>query len=103
MTRYLRSKLNGIIFEWNERLAANPNAEEVTEQEAYPERFAPVDLAKRKPTVNLKINVETTAPNIASPELLAEASRPFDTPKATRVIRKTAAPTETIGLSFGEI
>lgn len=37
--RYLRNKNDGFIYEWNEILAGNVLCEEVTEQEAYPERF----------------------------------------------------------------
>lgn len=76
--RYLRSKNNGVIFEYTERLAANPNVEEITEQEAYPERFAPVDISKRKPTIDITIPEEVVkpAPEVA-PELIAEASRPM--------------------------
>lgn len=78
MTKYLRSKNNGMILEWNAVLARNPSVEEVTEQEAYPERFAPVDLAKRTAAVEISVpkEVVTPPPNV-SPELLAEASKPF--------------------------
>jgi hypothetical protein len=106
MTKYLRSRVNGIIFDWNERLAKNPSVEVLTEQEAYPERFAPIDLSKRKSTINLTVDAAAiTPPPVVAPELLAEASRPFGGPKATRVTRKPATTTssETIGLSFGEI
>jgi len=103
MKKYLRAKTNGIIFDWNERLAANPDVEEVAEEQAYPERFAPVDLAKREPVVDLSVKVETVAPPTISPELLAEASKPFDSPRAKRVtVPKTAAPSAA-GLSFGDI
>ena len=37
--RYLRNIKDGFIYEWNEILASNPLCREVTEQEAYPERF----------------------------------------------------------------
>lgn len=76
--RYLRSNTNGMVFEWNAILARNPNVKEVTEQEAYPERFAPVDLAKRDKVVDLSVPEEivTPPPEVAS-ELLAEASKPF--------------------------
>lgn len=76
--RYLRSKNNGVIFEYTERLAANSNVEEITEQEAYPERFAPVDLSKRKSAIDITVpeKLVKPAPEVA-PELIAEASRPF--------------------------
>lgn len=102
MTKYLRSKVNGIILDWNERLANNPNMEVLTEQEAYPERFAPVDLSKRKSTIDLTVDAAAVIPPpVVAPELLAEASRPFGGPNAKRVsARKTA---DSIGLTFGEI
>jgi hypothetical protein len=37
--KYLKNKTDGTIYEWDEILAANPKCEEVTEEEAYPERF----------------------------------------------------------------
>jgi hypothetical protein len=40
--RYLKSRKDGWIFEWDPILARNPLLFEVTEQEAYPERFIPV-------------------------------------------------------------
>lgn len=96
--RYLRSKTNGMIFEWNERLASNPNVVEVTELEAYPERFAPVDLAKRTSAVEISVpkEVVTPPPNVA-PELLAEASKPFGA-KNSRPIKKTSTTSEVVGL-----
>ena len=104
MKKYLRAKTNGIIFEWNERLAFNQDVEEVTEEEAYPERFAPVNLKARKPTVDLSVKTETVAPPTVSPELLAEASKPFDGPRSRRVtVAPSAAPVSTAGLSFGDI
>mgnify|MGYP001564731533 CR=1 FL=1 len=106
MKKYLRSRVNGIILEWNVRLANNPSMEALTEQEAYPERFTTIDLSKRKPTIDLTVDkAAITPPPVVASELLAEASRPFGGPKATRVTRKPATTTspETIGLSFGEI
>lgn len=98
MRKYLRAKTNGMIFDWNEVLLNNPDIEEITEQDAYPERFAPVDLKTRTPVVDLTVNVETVAPATAPPELLAEASKPF----GGRNSRPVKAPV-TGGLSFGDI
>lgn len=77
--RYLRNKKDGFIYEWHPVLAKNPLCEEVTEQEAYPERFAPaavVDKAKRR---SRKIVLETDDicedSAYTSPELSADASR----------------------------
>jgi len=97
--RYLRSNINGMIFEWNEILARNPNVREVTEKEAYPERFAPVDLAKREKTVDLSVPQEVvTPPPQVAPELLAEASKPFGTRNSKPRVAKQAATTDAVGL-----
>jgi hypothetical protein len=40
--RYLKSRKDGWIFEWDPILDKNPSLYEVTEQEAFPERFIPV-------------------------------------------------------------
>lgn len=93
MTKLLRCKTNGFIFEYNERLASFPEWEEVTEQQAYPERFSPVDLSKREVQVDITIPEEVVeAPVTAPPELIAEASRAFGGPKATRTKRAPDAP-----------
>ena len=99
--RYLRSNINGMIFEWNEIMAKNPDVKEVTEQEAYPERFAPVDLAKRKSEIDLNVpEAVTAAPVEASPELRGEASKPFG--RGERIVvskpKKTMSATEAVGL-----
>jgi hypothetical protein len=39
MTRWLRNRANGVIYEWDSILAKNPKCEEVTEEIAFPERF----------------------------------------------------------------
>ena len=76
--RYLRNKKDGFIYEWNEILAKNALCEEVTEEEAFPERFVTpaVEKAKRR---TKKITLETDdipeEPEYSSPELSADASR----------------------------
>lgn len=100
--RYLRSNINGMVFEWNEIMARNPDVKEVTEHEAYPERFAPVDLTKRKSSIELNIPKEVTVPPTeASPELRAEASKPFG--RGERITpnkqpKKPMSTTEIVGL-----
>lgn len=100
--RYLRSNINGMVFEWNEIMARNPDVKEVTEQEAYPERLAPVDLTKRKSSVDLSIPEEVAAPPAeVSPELRAEASKPFG--RGERITlnkqpKKHTSPAEIVGL-----
>ena len=39
--RYLRNRRDGTIYHWNEILAENILCEEVTEEEAFPEKFIP--------------------------------------------------------------
>jgi hypothetical protein len=76
--RYLRNKKDGFIYEWHPVLASNPLCEEVSEEEAYPERFATpaVEKAKRR---SKKLSLETDdipeEPVYTSPELSADASR----------------------------
>ena len=53
MTRLLRHKVKGTIYGWNQFLAEHPNIEEVTEEQAYPEKFAPKVAKGRKPKVSL--------------------------------------------------
>lgn len=80
MTRYLKSRKDGWIFEWDEILAKNPACYEVTEQEAYPERFIPQEMVQlatakrrgRKP-IDLSSPEKETPPT--PPELAAEAAR----------------------------
>ena len=44
--RYLKSRKDGWIFEWDPILDKNPNLYEVTEQEAFPERFIPTEAVE---------------------------------------------------------
>ena len=78
MTRYLRNKNDGTIYEWHEVLARNAACEEVTEQEAFPERFATAAVEKAKRRAK-KITLDTDdipeEPAYTSPELSADASR----------------------------
>lgn len=84
--KYLRSTTNGFVFEYNERLANLPEWQEVTEKEAFPERFAPVDLATReqKVVIDVPASIADPPPVVVSPELEAEATRSFGKNKGTR-------------------
>lgn len=53
MNKYLRNRNDGFIYPWNEILAANPLCEEVTEEQAFPEKFEPKAAKGRKPKVSL--------------------------------------------------
>lgn len=77
--RYLKNKVDGFIYEWNDILAKNPKCEEVTEEEAYPERFAPPAVMEKVKRRTKRIELSTDdipeEPVYTSPELSADASR----------------------------
>ena len=84
MVKYLKSRKDGWIFEWDPILAKNPICYEVTEEEAYPERFIPVKQveeakkarAKRKTTLDFGLDdITADIPDLTSPELAADAAR----------------------------
>lgn len=84
MTKYLRNKKDGFIYGWNPILAANPLCEEVTEEEAFPERFVkPEQVEKAKKAraarkgkeVALSTDDIPDGPEYSSPELNEEASQ----------------------------
>jgi len=52
--RWLRNKVDGTIYGWNEILAENPKTEEVTEEQAFPEKFMTKEQKSRKPKVKLE-------------------------------------------------
>lgn len=70
MIRWLRNTKDGEIYEWDEILAENPLTEEVTEEQAFPEKF----LDKKKKSRKAKVNLETEIPEVGddTPEELAE-------------------------------
>lgn len=76
--QYLRNRKDGFIYEWNPILAKNPLCEEVSEEEAFPERFATTAVEKAKRRTK-KLALETDdipePPVYTSPELAADASR----------------------------
>jgi len=53
MAIYLRHKRKGTIYSYNQYLAEHPDVVEVTEEEAFPERFAPKEAKGRKAKVDL--------------------------------------------------
>jgi hypothetical protein len=82
--RYLRNKRDGTIYDWHPILAANPLCEEVTEQEAFPERFlkpevveAVVEKRKTRKRKALDLNTDDIPDpiQVLSEELNQEASR----------------------------
>ncbi len=72
--KYLRDK-SGFIYEWNQILANNPDCEEVTEEQAYPERFVPKKQQNRKPVLSLETENIPQEPEQTNDELNQEASK----------------------------
>jgi hypothetical protein len=74
--KYLRHKEKGTIYSWNPVLADRTDVlEEVSELEAFPERFIPKATKGRKAKVNMATEDIPEAPEFSFPELNAEASR----------------------------
>lgn len=53
--RYLKSKKHGDVYIWHELTAKNEDLYEVTEQEAFPERFMPESAKTRSSTLADKL------------------------------------------------
>ena len=84
MTRWLKHREDGTIYEWDPILDKHPKLIEVTEEEAFPERFIPVAaieaVAKkrtRKPKVTLDLYTDDIPeePMYTNHELNVEASK----------------------------
>jgi hypothetical protein len=81
--RYLKNKVDGTIYEWDEVLAKNPKCVEVSEQEAYPERFVQpamteaVEKVRKRTKKPLDLTTEEVpeAPPYTDPELASEAAK----------------------------
>lgn len=74
--RYLKNRQDGFIYEWNEILAANSLCVEVSEEEAYPEKFIPETQKGRKTKLALETEEIPEAPKFkGNPETAAEASK----------------------------
>lgn len=83
MKRYLRHIEDGTIYAWDQYLADNPLCEEVSEEEAFPERFVKKEAVekakqtqkKKKQKLNLKTKDVPEEPAFTAEELGIEASR----------------------------
>lgn len=83
MKRFLRNVVDGTIYDWNERLAANPKCVEVTYEEAYPERFGvdynkitrvyPKHINQDNEVINVTPVTEVTMSDRNNDNVLAEA------------------------------
>lgn len=99
MTKYMRSRINGVVFDYNELMAKNPAIEVVSEQEAFPERFIPEAFRNIPQRVDISIPKEVIeAPAQVSSELIEEASRPFGRKQR---VGKPNIPEATSGLFGG--
>lgn len=70
--RYLRHKFDGTIYEWNPILAEHPKCEEVTELQAFPERFVNKEQIEKVETSLAEkgvpaLNLETIESLLADP------------------------------------
>lgn len=72
--RWLKNTVDGEIYEWDEILADNPKTVEVTEEQAFPEKFIPKKQKGRKSKVALETEVPEE-PDNTPPELADEATR----------------------------
>lgn len=84
MTRWLKHRVDGTIYEWDSILDKHPKLIEVSEQEAFPERFIPVAaieaVAKKrgrssKAALALYTDDIPEEPGYTNVELNAEASK----------------------------
>ena len=72
--RWLKNIKDGEIYGWNEILAANPLTKEVTEEEAFPEKFITKKQKGRKAKVNMEREVVDDTPKVSA-ELEEEATK----------------------------
>lgn len=82
MARYLRNKKDGFIYDWHPILAQNSLCEEVTEEQAYPERFLEPEVVEKVEKVRTrrgKLDLTTAEvvepPPVVNQDIAADASR----------------------------
>ena len=73
--RWLRNIKDGEVYGWNEILAENPLTEEVTEEEAFPEKHMPKKQKGRPKKVDLVTKDIPSEKGTTPPELAEEASK----------------------------
>lgn len=84
MTRWLRNRSNGVIYEWDSILANNPKCEEVSEEIAFPEKFLTPAIRSRVAQFSEEIPAaEEVAEIVAALEVESE-----DVPPVTKTTRK---------------
>ena len=72
--RWLKNTVDGEIYGWNPILAENPRCKEVTEEEAFPEKFMPKKQKGRKAKVNMETTVVDDTPKVSA-EVEEEATK----------------------------
>jgi len=86
-TRYLKSKKDQTVYVWHELLVKHEELYEVTEQEAFPERFLPDSAKTRSSTLADKLDtpdrVIEGATTGTSPELAKDAAKGLAAKKLT--------------------
>ena len=75
MAKWLRNIKDGEIYGWNAILAERPLTEEVTEEEAFPEKHIPKKQRGRPAKVDLKTEEIPDPKGETPPELAEEASK----------------------------
>jgi hypothetical protein len=79
MSRWLKHIDDGYIFGYTDGLAEHPKLREVTEEEAFPEKFAPKQLVKKATARKKQLDVSTDdipgEPEYSNPELNQDASK----------------------------
>lgn len=73
--RWLRHKIDGTIYGWDEYLADNKLCEEVSAEVAFPEKHIPKKQVKRKAKMDLTTKKIPEKPAVNNVELDAEASK----------------------------
>lgn len=87
MTRWLRHKTDGTIYEWDKYLDKHPKLEEVSEEVAFPEKFLTPAIKSRVAQFAEKVPAaEEVASIVAALELESEDISPVA--KATRKGKK---------------
>ena len=75
MEKWLRNIKDGEIYGWNAILAESPLTEEVTEEEAFPEKHIPKKQRGRPAKVDLQTDDIPDPKGETPPELAEEASK----------------------------
>jgi len=77
MTRWLKNRSNGVIYEWDPILANNPKCEEVSEEIAFPEKFLTPAIKSRVAQFSEEIPAaEEVAEIVAALEFESEDTAP---------------------------